>query len=60
MVLPYFFKNPKTEGWDLYTGGWQHGPASMLGPPYVYSYWRSNATQMEEKIEQALANPIGR
>ncbi|KAK4683567.1 hypothetical protein P7C73_g6676, partial [Tremellales sp. Uapishka_1] len=38
----------------------QHGPAMSIGPPYVYSYYAQNYTQLEEAIEMAIHTPIER
>jgi hypothetical protein len=39
---------------------YQHGPASAIGPPYVYSYYYKNYTQLEEAMTLASTTPIDR
>jgi len=36
----------------------QHGPAQLLGPPYVYSYRHGNVTDLIDKINEATMRPI--
>lgn len=38
----------------------QHGPASLIGPPFVYTYDKSNATELLNLVEVASNTPIGR
>lgn len=38
----------------------QHGPAALLGPPYVYSYYKSNYSSLVEAVHQAFTTPIER
>lgn len=38
----------------------QHGPAMAIGPPYVYSYFRNNYTELLEVVNKALNTPIER
>jgi hypothetical protein len=38
----------------------QHSPASAIGPPYVYTYYAQNYTQLQESIDQAINTPIER
>jgi hypothetical protein len=38
----------------------QHGPASLIGPPYVYSYFESNYSSLVEAVHQAFTTPIDR
>jgi hypothetical protein len=44
----------------MFTRFSQHGPASMIGPPYVYSYYSNNFTQLEEAVHKAMNTPIER
>jgi hypothetical protein len=38
----------------------QHGPAQILGPPYVYSWNSNNNTEMIEQVRIAASTPIDR
>jgi hypothetical protein len=38
----------------------QHGPASQIGPPYVYSYYSQNYTSLLTAVHSALTTPIER
>jgi hypothetical protein len=60
VVVPYFVQNFRTDGWHLYSGFAQHGPASMIGEPYVYSYYSKNYTSLKDAIDRAVATPIER
>lgn len=76
VVIPQFVEDPRTDGWFLYEGWvinvfipyqaysasdhFQHGPAQMIGPPYVYSYYVKNYTQMQEAVKMAIETPIER
>lgn len=39
---------------------YQHGPASAIGEPYVYTYDSRDYKQLEDAIHRALVTPIGR
>ena len=74
--MPYFRENPDFSGWNLFTESvfgsvvtvrrvltgsqFQHGPASAIGPPYVYSYYKDDSDSLRSALEQAVATPIGR
>ncbi|RXK38323.1 hypothetical protein M231_04365 [Tremella mesenterica] len=60
VVLPTFLPKPRMDGWHLYSGLMQHGPAMVLGPPYVYTYHSGNYTSLLEVLQLALKTPIGR
>jgi hypothetical protein len=47
-------------GAELRCSSNQHGPAAMIGPPYVYTYYLSNYTSMVEAVDQAFITPIDR
>lgn len=38
----------------------QHGPAALLGEPYVYSYHYKDTEELFEKLERAKNTPIDR
>lgn len=42
----------------LSSGLTQHGPAAMLGEPYVYSYKRKDMQSMFDAVKKAKAHPI--
>lgn len=60
VIMPYYRENPDFSGWNLYTDQFQHGPASAIGPPYVYSYFKEDLGSLQSALEQAVATPIGR
>lgn len=50
VVLPYSSPTPTPDGWDLFNSTLvQHGPAALLGEPYVYSLSRTAS------IDEAVA-----
>lgn len=50
VVLPFSGSTPTPPGWDLFDPHFtQHGPASLLGEPYVYSLAR------DAPVEEAIA-----
>ncbi|WVF72286.1 hypothetical protein IAT40_007098 [Kwoniella sp. CBS 6097] len=59
VVLPIFMEDHRMDGWHLYGGFSQHGPAVALGEPYVYKYYAQNYTQLEEAVEKAMSSDIG-
>jgi hypothetical protein len=46
---------------DLHTSNYaQHGPASLIGPPFVYTYDKPNATELLDLVKVASNTPIDR
>lgn len=62
VVLPYSSPSPTPDGWDLFNSSIvQHGPAALLGEPYVYSLSLSaSADEAIATIKRAAATPIDR
>lgn len=60
VIVPYFNENARTDWWYLYSRSFQHGPAQMIGEPYVYSYYAKNYTQLSEVVHRALETTIER
>ncbi|KAK8869891.1 hypothetical protein IAR55_000459 [Kwoniella newhampshirensis] len=60
VIIPYFHPNYRLDGWHLFSGFAQHGPALSLGEPYVYGYYAQNYTQLEKVVRRAMATPIER
>lgn len=61
MILPYYGDTPFLDGWDLYHPDLaQHGPASLIGAPYVYNYHRDDIEGLYEAVRSARDNPIDR
>ncbi|KAJ9093250.1 hypothetical protein QFC20_007168 [Naganishia adeliensis] len=61
VILPYYGDTPFLDGWDLYHPDLaQHGPAALIGAPYVYSYHRDDIEGLYEAVRSARDNPIDR
>ncbi|KAI5450299.1 hypothetical protein NCC49_003210 [Naganishia albida] len=58
-LIPYDGDEPTPPGFQLYNLGLtQHGPAALLGEPYVYSYKRRDMQSMFDAVNKAKAHPI--
>ncbi|GHJ87038.1 hypothetical protein NliqN6_3440 [Naganishia liquefaciens] len=58
-LIPYDGDEPTPPGWQLYNlGRIQHGPAALLGEPYVYTYKRNDVQSMYDAVKKAKATPI--
>jgi hypothetical protein len=62
VVLPYSSPTPTPDGWDLFNSTLvQHGPAALLGEPYVYSLsLTASIDEAVATIKRAVATSIDR
>lgn len=71
VVLPFATDEPRLDGWHLFgqyvlcgdkadDSSNQHGPAAVIGAPYVYTYYESNYSSLVEAVHQAFTTPIDR
>ncbi|ORX39788.1 hypothetical protein BD324DRAFT_234792 [Kockovaella imperatae] len=60
VIVPYFEKNMRQDGWYRYSGTAQHGPAASIGEPYVYTYYAQNYDSLLAAVQKAVTTPIQR
>ncbi|WVQ78013.1 hypothetical protein IAT38_000094 [Cryptococcus sp. DSM 104549] len=60
VVLPYFHDPVNGGDWKYFSAWSQHGPAAIIGEPYVYSYHARNYTMLQEQVRKAVSTPIER
>lgn len=61
VVMPIYHPIEELTGYKIWDDNYaQHGPASLIGPPYVYSYRHQNETELFEAIRLAAETPIPR